>query len=46
LPVIPGTKEAEIGGSQFEARSEKVTTRPYLKNKLKTKKGLRGREVV
>jgi hypothetical protein len=37
MPVIPTAQEAEIGGSQFMASLGKVTVRPYLKNKLKTK---------
>jgi hypothetical protein len=33
--IIPGIREAEMGGSGFEANSRKVSTEPYLKNKLK-----------
>jgi hypothetical protein len=33
-PVIPATREVEIEGCQFEARSGKRLVRPCLKNKL------------
>jgi hypothetical protein len=33
-PVIPATQETEIGGSGFEADSDKKLAKPCLKNKL------------
>jgi hypothetical protein len=36
-PIITATWEVEAGGSQFKARQYKVSTRPYLKKKLKNK---------
>jgi hypothetical protein len=36
MPVIPATKEAEVGGSESEADPGKIK-RPYVKNKLKAK---------
>jgi hypothetical protein len=35
-PVIPGTREAEVGGVQAKA-TKAVSMRPCLKNKLKAK---------
>jgi hypothetical protein len=35
--AIPATQEAEGGGSQSEAGLGKVSSRSYLKNKLKAK---------
>jgi hypothetical protein len=39
--VVPAIWQLELGGSQLEASLDKVSVRPYLKNKLKAK----GREV-
>jgi hypothetical protein len=36
VPVIPDTREAEVGGSQSESGPGK-SVRPYLINKLKAK---------
>jgi hypothetical protein len=38
MPAIPVTWETETGGSWFEASLGKVSTRPYLENKLKNQK--------
>jgi hypothetical protein len=34
IPVIPATREAEVGGSQSEAGLSRIS-RPCLKNKLR-----------
>jgi outer membrane receptor for ferrienterochelin and colicin len=36
-PVIPATQEVKTEGSKLEASLGQVSTRPYLKNKLKAK---------
>jgi hypothetical protein len=37
MPVIPATKEAEVGESRSEVNLSKVSRRLYLKNKIKAK---------
>jgi hypothetical protein len=38
MPVIPDTREVEVGGSRSIASLSKFNTRPYLKNKVKSKR--------
>jgi hypothetical protein len=39
MPVVPASREAAVGGLQFEASlGKKLSVRPYLKNKLKSKR--------
>jgi hypothetical protein len=46
MPVIPATRQAVKERSQSDTNLGKVSWRPYLKNKLKTKqKGLRGADM-
>jgi hypothetical protein len=45
-PVSPATQEGEVRGLQLKASLGKVSTRPYLKNKLKIKKILNRTQVL